>query len=74
MTYRGTARVVQGCSILVQAFHSQITPADVQERNALPPLLDAVHQKSPWVKLTRVDGGYSGDETQRAAFQAAGSG
>jgi transposase len=48
----------------------QITPADVQDRDALPPLLDAVHQKSPWVKLAFVDGGYSGDETQRAAFEA----
>jgi transposase len=48
----------------------QITPGDVQDRDALPPLLKAVHQKSPWVKLAFVDGGYSGDETQRAAFEA----
>jgi len=48
----------------------QITPADVQDRDALPPLLKAVHQKSPWVELAFVDGGYSGDETQRAAFEA----
>lgn len=27
-------------------------------------------RKSPWVKLAFVDGGYSGDETQRAAFEA----
>lgn len=48
----------------------QITPADVQDRDALPPLLKAVHQKSPWAELAFVDGGYSGDETQRAAFEA----
>jgi transposase len=48
----------------------QITPADVQDRDALPPLLNAVHQKSPWVELAFVDGAYSGDETQRAAFEA----
>jgi transposase len=56
--------------MLAQAFYCQITPADVQDRDALPPLLDAVHQKSPWLKLALVDGGYSNDETQRAAFQA----
>lgn len=27
-------------------------------------------QKSPWVELAFVDGGYAGDETQRAAFEA----
>ena len=48
----------------------QITPADVQDRDALPPLLKAVHRKSPWVELVFVDGGYSGDETQRAVFEA----
>jgi len=48
----------------------QVTPADVQDRDALPPLLEEVHQKSPWVELAFVDGGYSGDETQRAAFEA----
>jgi putative transposase len=32
--------------------------------------LKAVHQKSPWAELAFVDGGYSGDETQRAAFEA----
>ncbi len=48
----------------------QITPADVQDRDALTPLLKAVHQKSPWVELAFVDGGYSGDETRRAAFEA----
>ncbi|MEA2917327.1 MAG: hypothetical protein QOJ15_9408 [Bradyrhizobium sp.] len=34
------------------------------------PLLKAVSQKSPWVKLAFVDGGYAGDETQRAAYAA----
>jgi transposase len=46
-----------------------ITPADVQDRDALPALLKAVSQKSPWVELAFVDGGYSGDKTQRAAFE-----
>jgi transposase len=36
----------------------------------LPALLKAVSQKSPWIKLAFVDGGYAGDETQRAAFEA----
>jgi transposase len=34
------------------------------------PLLRAVSQKNPWVKLAFVDGGYAGDETQRAAYEA----
>jgi transposase len=48
----------------------QITTAGVQDRDALAPLLKAVSQKSPWVKLAFVDGGYNGDEAQRAAFEA----
>ena len=48
----------------------QITTADVQDRDALAPLLGAVHKKSPWVKMSFVDGGYAGDEAQRAAFEA----
>ena len=40
------------------------------DRHALPTLLKAVSQKSPWIKLAFVDGGYCGDETQRAAFEA----
>ncbi len=48
----------------------QITPADVQDRDALAPLLRAVHRKSPWVKMSFVDSGYTGDEAQRAAFEA----
>jgi transposase len=47
-----------------------ITPANIQDRDALPALLKAVSQKSPWIELAFVDGGYSGDETQRAAFEA----
>jgi transposase len=47
-----------------------VTPADVQDRAALPALLKAVARKSPWVQLAFVDGGYAGDETQRAAFEA----
>jgi transposase len=48
----------------------QITGADVQDRDALPGLLAAVSRKSPWVTLAFVDGGYAGDETERAAFEA----
>jgi len=49
---------------------SKVTTADVQDRDALPALLKAVSQKSPWVELAFVDGGYAGDETQRAAYEA----
>ena len=48
----------------------QVTAADVQDRSALPDLLAAVSRKSPWVKLAFVDGGYAGDETERASFEA----
>ncbi len=48
----------------------QITPADVQDRDALTALLAAVSRKSPWVRLAFVDGAYAGDETARAAFEA----
>ena len=48
----------------------QITPADVQDRDALAPILRAVKRKSPWVKVAFADGGYNGDEAQRAAFEA----
>ena len=47
----------------------QITGADVQDRDALPGLLAAVSRKSPWVRLAFVDGGYAGNETERAAFE-----
>ena len=60
----------------------QITPADVQDRDALAPLLGAVRRKSPWVKMSFVDGGYvsakqvfcrgvtkpSGQPSRQAAF------
>lgn len=48
----------------------QISVASVQDRDALAPLLGAVHHKSPWVTTSFVDGGYQGDEAQRAAFEA----
>ncbi|MDE8346476.1 MAG: IS5 family transposase [Acidocella sp.] len=48
----------------------QITAASTQDRDALAPLLGAVRRKSPWVKMAFVDGGYQGDEAQRAAFEA----
>lgn len=47
----------------------QITTADIQDRDALAPLLRDVHRKSPWVKLCFADSGYAGDEAQRAAFE-----
>ena len=48
----------------------QITAASVQDRDALAPLLKAVHRKSPWVTMSFVDAGCQGDEAQRAAFEA----
>jgi transposase len=48
----------------------QITAASTQDRDALAPLLKAVRCKSPWVEMSFVDGGYQGDEAQRAAFEA----
>jgi len=48
----------------------QVTPANVQDRDALAPVLAAVHRKSPWVTMSFVDGGYRGDEAQRAAYEA----
>ncbi len=48
----------------------QVTTADVQDRDALATLLKSVSAKSPWVKLAFVDGGYAGDETERAAYEA----
>ena len=48
----------------------QITAANVQDRDALAPLLKAVSRNSPWVKLAFADSGYNGDEAQRAAFAA----
>lgn len=47
-----------------------VTTADVQYRDALPALLNAVAKRAPWVKLAFADGGYAGDETARAAFEA----
>ena len=48
----------------------QVTPASVQDRDALAPMLGAVHRKSPWVTMSFVDSGYQGDEAQRAAYEA----
>lgn len=48
----------------------QITAANVQDRDALAPVLAAVHRKSPRVTMSFVDGGYRGDEAQRAAYEA----
>jgi len=48
----------------------QITAADVQDRDALAPLLRDGHRKSPWVEICFADSGYTGDEAHRAAFEA----
>jgi transposase len=48
----------------------RVTAADVQDRDALPDLLKAVSRKSPWIEVAFADGGYAGDETARAAFEA----
>jgi len=48
----------------------QITVASVQDRDALAPLLKAAHRKSPQIKMSFVDGGYQGEDAQRAAFKA----
>ena len=48
----------------------QVTSASVQDRDALAPMLGAVHRKSPWVTMSFVDSGYQGDEAQKAAYGA----
>jgi transposase len=48
----------------------QITSADMQDREALAPLLHETHRKSPFASMCFVDSGYNGDEAQRAAFEA----
>jgi transposase len=48
----------------------QITSADVQDRDQLALILAEVHKRNPWVTTAFVDGGYNGDEAQRAAFEA----
>ncbi len=48
----------------------QVTPASVQDRDALAPMLGAVHRRSPWVTMSFVDSGYQGDEAQRATYEA----
>jgi transposase len=48
----------------------QITAANVQDRDQLAPILAEVHRRNPWVNIAFVDGGYNGDEAQRAAFEA----
>lgn len=48
----------------------QITPACVQDRDALAPVLREVHCKSPFVTMCFVDGGYNGEAAQRTAFEA----
>ena len=52
------------------SYVSQLTAADVQDRDALAPVLKDVHRKSPFVTMAFVDSGYQGDEAQRAAFEA----
>jgi len=48
----------------------QVTAASIQDRDSLAPMLGAVHRKSPGVTMSSVDGGYQGEEAQRAAYEA----
>jgi transposase len=48
----------------------QVTAASVQDRDALTPMLGEVHRKSPRVTMSFVDGGYQGEQAQRAAYEA----
>ncbi len=48
----------------------QVTAASIQDRDSLAPMLGAVHRKSPGVTMSFVDGGYQGEEAQRAAYEA----
>ena len=48
----------------------QITPANMQDRDALASVLRETHRKSPFVTMCFVDLGYRGGEAQRAAFEA----
>lgn len=48
----------------------QITPANIQDRDALAPLLKDVHARSPFVTVAFVDGAYQGEAAQRAAVEA----
>ncbi|MGD1038945.1 MAG: IS5 family transposase [Roseiarcus sp.] len=48
----------------------QVTAASIQDRDSLAPMLRAVHRKSPGVTMSFVDGGYQGEEAQRAAYEA----
>ena len=47
----------------------QVTAASVQDRDALAPMLGEVHRKSPRVTMSFVDGGYQGDQAQRAGYR-----
>ena len=59
-----------GVDTLGLPIECQITPANVQDRDALAPMLREVHRKSQRVTMSFVDGGYNGEEAQRAAFEA----
>jgi transposase len=48
----------------------QVTPADLQDRDALAPVLRETRRKSPFVTMGFVDSAYKGDEARRAAFEA----
>ena len=59
-----------GVDTLGLPIECQITPANVQDRDALAPMLREVHRKSSLVTMSFVDAGYNGEEAQRAAFEA----
>ena len=59
-----------GVDTLGLPIECQVTAANVQDRDALAPMLREVHRKSPRVTMSFVDGGYNGQEAQRVAFEA----
>ena len=56
--------------ILGLPLECQITTADIQDRDALAPLLSEVHRKYPSVTMSFVDGGYVGQVAQQLAYEA----
>ena len=49
-----------------------VTPADIQDRDMIAPLLDKAKKMFPTLKAGLADGGYQGEATAAAVFAAAG--